>query len=96
MDKYHDEQLYDILSARAKWGLDEDIITNDQLYWIADADHCPGVGGDADPVSVGASSSRGERYFRSSADPRAAVRRVIPLEAGKKHISGRTGPLISR
>jgi len=37
MDKYHDEQLYDILSVRAKWGLDEDVITDDQLYRIADA-----------------------------------------------------------
>ncbi len=37
MDKYHDEQLYDILSARAKWGLNEDVITDDQLYQIADA-----------------------------------------------------------
>jgi len=37
MDKYHDEQLYDILSARVKWGLDEDVITDDQLYRIADA-----------------------------------------------------------
>ena len=37
MDKYHDEQLFDILSARAKWGLNDDIITNDQLYRIADA-----------------------------------------------------------
>ena len=37
MDKYHDEQLYDILSARAKWGLDEDVVTDDQLYRIADA-----------------------------------------------------------
>ena len=42
MDKYHNEQLYDILSARAKWGLDEDVITDDQLYRIADA-----VAGDA-------------------------------------------------
>src|SRR6056297_3879830 len=37
MDKYADEQLFDILSARAKWGLDEDVITDDQLYRIADA-----------------------------------------------------------
>jgi len=37
MDKYHDNQLYDILSARAKWGLNKDIITDDQLYRIADA-----------------------------------------------------------
>jgi Cdc6-like AAA superfamily ATPase len=37
MDKYHDDQLYDILSARAKWGLDEDVIIDDQLYRIADA-----------------------------------------------------------
>ncbi len=37
MDKYHDEQLFDILSARAKWGLDENVITDDQLYRIADA-----------------------------------------------------------
>jgi len=42
MDKYHDEQLYDILSARAKWGLDEDVITDDRLYRVADA-----VAGDA-------------------------------------------------
>jgi len=37
MDKYHDEQLYDILSARAKWGLDEDVVTDEQLYRIVDA-----------------------------------------------------------
>ena len=37
MDKYHDEQLYDILHARAKWGLDENVITDNQLYHIADA-----------------------------------------------------------
>ena len=37
MGKYHDEQLYDILSARAKWGLDEDVVTDNQLYQIADA-----------------------------------------------------------
>ena len=37
MDKYHDDQLYDILSTRAKWGLDEDAITDDQLYRTADA-----------------------------------------------------------
>jgi len=37
MDKYHDEQLVDILSARAKWGLEADSITDDQLYRIADA-----------------------------------------------------------
>jgi len=37
MDKYHDKQLYDILSARAKWGLDEDVVTAGQLYRIADA-----------------------------------------------------------
>ena len=37
MDKYHDEQLFDILSARAKWGLDEDVVTDKQLYQIANA-----------------------------------------------------------
>ncbi|NHX41823.1 MULTISPECIES: Cdc6/Cdc18 family protein [Haloarcula] len=37
MDKYHDEQLYDILHARTKWGLDDDVITDTQLYQIADA-----------------------------------------------------------
>ena len=37
MDKYHDKQIYDILSARAKWGLGEDVIIDDQLYRIADA-----------------------------------------------------------
>ena len=47
MDKYHDEQLYDIRSARAKWGLDEDVITDDQLYRSADAaagDACLAIG----------------------------------------------------
>ena len=37
MDKYHDEQLYNILRARAKWGLDQDVIADNQLYRIADA-----------------------------------------------------------
>ncbi|EMA69271.1 Cdc6/Cdc18 family protein [Halorubrum kocurii] len=37
MDKYHNEQLYDILSARTKWGLEEGVITDNQLYQIADA-----------------------------------------------------------
>ena len=37
MDKYHNEQLYDILSARTKWGLENGVITDKQLYQIADA-----------------------------------------------------------
>ncbi len=37
MDKYHDEQLYDILHARAKWGLEQGVVSDDQLYRIADA-----------------------------------------------------------
>jgi len=37
MDKYHDEQLYDILRARVRWGLEQDAVTDDQLYCIADA-----------------------------------------------------------
>ena len=37
MGKYHDEQLFDILHARTKWGLEEDVITDRQLYRIADA-----------------------------------------------------------
>ena len=37
MDKYHNEQLHDILSARAKWGLDPDVIDDNQLARIADA-----------------------------------------------------------
>ncbi len=36
MDKYHNEQLYDILTARAKWRLDEDVTTDDHVYKIAD------------------------------------------------------------
>jgi Cdc6-like AAA superfamily ATPase len=35
-DKYHNEQLYDILNARAKWG-STDVIADDQLYRVADA-----------------------------------------------------------
>ncbi len=34
---HHDEQLRDILGARAKWGLDPDAIESDQLHRIADA-----------------------------------------------------------
>jgi orc1/cdc6 family replication initiation protein len=37
MDRYHDEQLYDILHARAKRGLDADVVDDDQLYRVADA-----------------------------------------------------------
>lgn len=37
MDKYHDKQLYDILSARTKWGLESGVVTDEQLYQIADA-----------------------------------------------------------
>ncbi|APW98428.1 AAA family ATPase [Halobiforma lacisalsi AJ5] len=37
MDSYSDGQLYDILDARAKWGLEEAVITDEQLYRIADA-----------------------------------------------------------
>ncbi|ELZ36940.1 AAA family ATPase [Halorubrum terrestre] len=37
MDKYHNEQLYDILRARTKWGLENGVITDKQLYQIADA-----------------------------------------------------------
>jgi orc1/cdc6 family replication initiation protein len=37
MNKYHDEQLVDILSARVKRGLEHDAITDEQLYSIADA-----------------------------------------------------------
>jgi Cdc6-like AAA superfamily ATPase len=37
MDKYADEQLFDILSARVRCGLEENVITDEQLYSIADA-----------------------------------------------------------
>ncbi|MDL0138686.1 orc1/cdc6 family replication initiation protein [Halobacterium salinarum] len=37
MDKYHDEQLHDILAARVKGGLDQDVVTDNQLDRIADA-----------------------------------------------------------
>jgi orc1/cdc6 family replication initiation protein len=37
LDTYRDEQLVDILQSRVRWGLDPDVITDDQLYRIADA-----------------------------------------------------------
>lgn len=37
LDRYHDEQLYDILQARVRWGLDPGVVTDEQLYRIADA-----------------------------------------------------------
>ncbi|MEF8881116.1 MAG: Cdc6/Cdc18 family protein [Halapricum sp.] len=81
MGKYHDEELYDILHARAKWGLDEGVITDDQLYRIADA-----AAGDA-RLAIGilrtaASTADRENYdritddvlFDSAADARAQIR----------------------
>jgi len=70
MDKYHDEQLYDILSARAKWGLDEDVITDDRLYRVADA-----AAGDA-RLAIGilrTAAGKGQ-----SREPRAHHRRHSP------------------
>lgn len=37
LEKYHNDQLYDILATRVKWGLEPDRITDEQLYGIADA-----------------------------------------------------------
>ena len=37
MDKYTDQQLFDILSARVRCGLNPEVITDEQLYSIADA-----------------------------------------------------------
>nr|WP_233710796.1 hypothetical protein [Natronococcus pandeyae] len=37
MDNYSDEDLYDIFGARAKRGLEEGVVTDEQLYRIADA-----------------------------------------------------------
>jgi orc1/cdc6 family replication initiation protein len=37
MDTYADEQLVDILSARVKRGLEQGVVTDEQLYSIADA-----------------------------------------------------------
>ncbi|WP_330633598.1 Cdc6/Cdc18 family protein [Halocatena halophila] len=37
LEKYHDEQLIDILQARVRWGLEPDVISNDQLATIANS-----------------------------------------------------------
>ncbi len=37
MEKYHHEQLTDILQARVRWGLDPEVITDDQLATIANS-----------------------------------------------------------
>jgi ORC complex protein Cdc6/Orc1 len=37
LDRYHVDQLHDILAARAQWGLDSGTITDEQLLRIADA-----------------------------------------------------------
>ena len=61
MDGYHNEQLHDILTARAQWGLDPDVITDDQLARIADA-----AAGDA-RLAIGilrAAASRADRTHR--------------------------------
>ena len=61
MDGYHDEQLHDILSARSKWGLEPDVVTDDQLSRIADA-----AAGDA-RLAIGilrAAASKADRDHR--------------------------------
>jgi len=58
MDRYHDKQLHDILAARAKWGLEPNVITDDQLSRVADA-----AAGDA-RLAIGilrAAASRADR-----------------------------------
>ena len=62
MDKYHDEQLYDILSARTKWGLEKDVISDEQLYQIADA-----AAGDA-RLAIGMLRSAASTADRESCD----------------------------
>ena len=67
MDKYHNEQLYDILSARTKWGLEDGVISDEQLYQIADA-----AAGDA-RLAIGmlrsaASTADRENYDRITDD----------------------------
>jgi Cdc6-like AAA superfamily ATPase len=37
MDRYHDDQLRDILADRVQWGLTTDVVTDEQLHRIADA-----------------------------------------------------------
>ncbi len=37
MEKYREDELHDILAARVRWGLAEDVVTDQQLYRIADA-----------------------------------------------------------
>jgi Cdc6-like AAA superfamily ATPase len=37
MERYHNDELFDILQARVERGLDPDTISDDQLYRVADA-----------------------------------------------------------
>jgi Cdc6-like AAA superfamily ATPase len=62
MDRYHDEQLFDILTARVKWGLEQDVITDEQLYRIADA-----AAGDA-RLAIGMLRTAASRADRENAD----------------------------
>ncbi|MFC6974309.1 orc1/cdc6 family replication initiation protein [Halomicroarcula sp. GCM10025709] len=62
LERYHDPELYDILGARAKRGLDPDVISDDQLYRIADA-----AAGDA-RLAIGMLRSAASRADRESKD----------------------------
>lgn len=105
MDKYHNDQLYDILAARAKWGLTQDAVTDEQLYRIADA-----AAGDA-RLAIGilrTAASRADRenheqltddmLLAAAEDARAQIRQKS-LEALTPHqrivydIIGEHGPI---
>lgn len=62
LDRYQADQLLDILAARARWGLDPDVITTRQLERIADA-----AAGDA-RLAIGILRTAASKAERTGAD----------------------------
>jgi len=105
MDNYHDEQLFDILKARVRWGLEPGVITDDQLFRIADA-----AAGDA-RLAIGilrTAASHADRenrdqitdemLFDAAEDGRARIRQkslesLTPHQRTVYEILGEHGPL---
>lgn len=84
MGKYHDEQLFDILSARTKWGLESEVITDDQLYQIADA-----AAGDA-RLAIGMLRSAASTAARENCDQITTEILVDAAEDAKAQIKQRS------
>lgn len=83
-EKYHLDQLVSILDARARWGLSEDAIGNEQLQLIADA-----AAGDA-RIAIGILRNAARRAEQADATEisTAMVREAVP--GGRNEVRQKT------